>query len=375
MRFILYIAQHIWIALGQILNVVVSFLSIYKKENHKYFRPIVLGIILSICAVAIFYTGRYTAIVDKTQNEETTIYYGNLKNEISSIYEQFKNEIKVISVQLKNEENDSDEPEEHQSQDTESKDENTNGQGTEPKVESSNGQSGNSGDSVEINVGANNGGVVAGNINGSTINNDNSTTVIITDPIPEEPPVTVTQVNLNKNDITLKIGDTDNLTATVLYSDNSSDTTVKWSSSNPDVATITENGTIVAVNGGVTKITAQASKNNESKYSECIVTVIPPLSGYTISLSSYQTTMGSKFYVYVQPNESNYTKISVHAKSPSGVMYTYELKDDGYYIDTETGSWTIYATIINEYYTYEANKESDFVTLEVLPFDFDSLIQ
>lgn len=66
----------------------------------------------------------------------------------------------------------------------------------------------------------------------------------------------VTSVTLDKTSLTLLIGETSTLTATVLP-DDATDKTIRWDSSNPGIATV-ENGAIKGVGIGETVVTASA---------------------------------------------------------------------------------------------------------------------
>ncbi len=88
----------------------------------------------------------------------------------------------------------------------------------------------------------------------------------------EEPvipaPIAVTGVTLSSSSITLIEGDSQTLQATVKPS-NATDKSVTWSSSNNDVATVSESGTVTAVKAGTAEITAKAGE----KTATCTVTV------------------------------------------------------------------------------------------------------
>ena len=82
----------------------------------------------------------------------------------------------------------------------------------------------------------------------------------------------VTGVTLNPSSVTLAVGDNTQLTATVLP-DDATDKSVRWTSSDPAVATV-ENGLVAALKPGVATITATA--NDGSNHSAtCTVTVNP----------------------------------------------------------------------------------------------------
>lgn len=69
--------------------------------------------------------------------------------------------------------------------------------------------------------------------------------------------VAVTSVTLDKNEAQMKVGDKLTLTATV-GPENATDKTVVWSTSDEDVAIVSENGEVTAVGAGTAVITAKA---------------------------------------------------------------------------------------------------------------------
>ena len=83
--------------------------------------------------------------------------------------------------------------------------------------------------------------------------------------------VDVEKVELNKNTLTLDIGDEETLTATVTP-DNADDKTVSWTSSDPSVATVDDSGKVTAVAVGTATITATA----DGQSATCNVTVNDP---------------------------------------------------------------------------------------------------
>lgn len=81
--------------------------------------------------------------------------------------------------------------------------------------------------------------------------------------------VPVTSVTLNTSSLSLSVGQSSTLTATVLPSD-ATDKTVSWSSSSAAVATVSSSGVVTAVAAGSCTITAAAG----GKSATCAVTVI-----------------------------------------------------------------------------------------------------
>jgi uncharacterized protein YjdB len=85
--------------------------------------------------------------------------------------------------------------------------------------------------------------------------------------------IQVTEVTLDKDEVTLYVGGNETLKATVLPEE-ATNREIEWSSDNEDVATV-ENGIITAVSVGSATITVKA-KDGSDKYDECLVTIIAP---------------------------------------------------------------------------------------------------
>lgn len=153
--------------------------------------------------------------------------------------------------------------------------------------------------------------------------------------------------------------------ATVLYSDNSIGDHVLWVSNDKTVIKVDAKGNITALSEGTATVTAQASRNNTAESAVCIITVCDPPSGYSISLSGKEAALLETFYIYVDPYDDDITEVEVRAISPSGKIFRKPLNDGAFIIYTETGNWTIYASLKNEAGVYEAKKEEDYVTIKI----------
>ena len=93
-----------------------------------------------------------------------------------------------------------------------------------------------------------------------------SCTITVIEPAPAV--IEVTSVSLNKTSLTLEIGESETLTATVMPS-NATDKSVTWTSSDQAVATVA-NGKITAVGSGTAMITATTGNG---KTAICRITV------------------------------------------------------------------------------------------------------
>ncbi len=99
--------------------------------------------------------------------------------------------------------------------------------------------------------------------------------------------IPVTAVILNKTSLSLAKGSSETLTATVSPRD-ATDNTVKWSSDNPSVATVEQNGQVIAVNAGNAVITASAGDVSAT----CEVSVFIPVTSITLSSTDLTLLVG-----------------------------------------------------------------------------------
>lgn len=106
-----------------------------------------------------------------------------------------------------------------------------------------------------------------------------------------EPFIPVTDITLNMNSMSLKVGDTAQLTATVKPT-NATDKTILWSSADPSIATVSETGLIKAVDAGSTVIIATCGDLS----AECSINVSYPIinpSKITLNESNLNLYIGS----------------------------------------------------------------------------------
>ena len=99
--------------------------------------------------------------------------------------------------------------------------------------------------------------------------------------------IPVSSVSLDKTSISLEVGDTDKLTATVLP-ENAGDKTIKWSSNNTNVVTVDNNGNLTGIGVGVATIYARSNADSTIN-ATCHVVVNPktiPVTGISLNKSS-----------------------------------------------------------------------------------------
>lgn len=84
--------------------------------------------------------------------------------------------------------------------------------------------------------------------------------------------IPVSDVTLNKTELTLTEGESETLTATV-KPDNATDKTLSWSSSDATVASVDDNGKVTALKAGTATITVKTKDGG--KTATCKITVVP----------------------------------------------------------------------------------------------------
>lgn len=105
--------------------------------------------------------------------------------------------------------------------------------------------------------------------------------------------VPVTGVTLDKTELTLAVGASETLTATVAP-DNATNKTVKWTTGDQKIATVDDKGKVTAVAEGAAVITA-TTEDGEKK-AECKVTVTPagvPVTGITLDKEEITLAVGA----------------------------------------------------------------------------------
>jgi len=135
--------------------------------------------------------------------------------------------------------------------------------------------------------------------------------------------VNPTSVKLSKPSVALNKGDTYKLTATVLPA-NAANKTITWTTSNPNIATVT-GGTVKAVGKGPATITA---KTSNGKTASCKVTVNVPATKVKISKSKITLGVKEKYTLSVSVTPKNSTdtltynsdKKSIVSVSKKGVI-------------------------------------------------------
>ena len=164
---------------------------------------------------------------------------------------------------------------------------------------------------------------------------NDTTVIVLTDCnwTPATTPCTINSVSVTPGSIGLNINGTRTLEATVNRTGDGCDTSITWSSNNPNVATVDENGVVTAVDAGSAVISA-TSNENDRIYGTCTVTV----------------NAGNK--IIVQNNTSSYVSAGINGTSLTAISPN-QNKDFNVGTFDNTRSFTVEPdTYLSEWYVY-----------------------
>ena len=183
--------------------------------------------------------------------------------------------------------------------------------------------------------------------------------------------VAVESITLDITSTILNTGETLTLTATV-KPDNATDKTVTWSSSNPTIAAVDQNGTVTAVAEGTATITAKAS----DKTATCTVTVMKgnvPVESITLDKYYLELTEGETATLIATVKPDNAVDKTVTWSSSNPWVATVD--QNGEITALRSGEATITATAGGKYaYCSLVVKNKEIViTVESVTLDKTSL--
>ena len=145
-----------------------------------------------------------------------------------------------------------------------------------------------------------------------SFSNENGESGKVNVPAFKTKPIAVTGVTLDKTTLSLQEGDTGNLAATIAPS-TATDKTVTYSSSDKEVATVTNAGKVTAVKAGNADITVTTKDGN--KTAKCTLTVTAkqiPVTGVTLDKSTLSLEVGATetLNATVAPSNASYKAVS-----------------------------------------------------------------
>jgi len=170
----------------------------------------------------------------------------------------------------------------------------------------------------------------------------------------------VTGVSLNKASLSLAVGGTETLKATVSPS-NATNKTVSWATSNSAVATV-QNGTVTAKSAGTATITVTSADGN--KKATCAVTVTTPVSSVSLNKPSLSLNVGSSETLTATVSPGNATNKNVSWATSNSAVATVQ---NGTVTAKSAGTATITVT------TADGNKKATCAVTVTLPVSSVSL--
>jgi len=155
-------------------------------------------------------------------------------------------------------------------------------------------------------------------------------------------PTLVTGISLNKNSLTMKVGNIQSLIANITPT-NATNKNVTWLSSDPTVATIDLKRKIVALRPGTTTITATTQDGN--KIASCTVTVIVPVAKVSLNKKSTVLYIGANETLIATVSPDNSTNKNVTWKSSNPLVATVD--SNGEVVGVKAGKATITVTTLD----------------------------
>ena len=154
--------------------------------------------------------------------------------------------------------------------------------------------------------------------------------------------VPVSGVSLNLSSLEMVKGTSTTLTATVSPA-NATDKSVSWSSSDSAVATVNSSGLVTAINGGNCIISVTTTDGG--KTDSCTVTVVVPVSGVSLNLSSLELAKGASATLTATVSPADATDKTVSWSSSNVTVATVD--SNGLVTAHSAGSCIITATSNN----------------------------
>ena len=173
----------------------------------------------------------------------------------------------------------------------------------------------------------------------------------------------VTKVELDKDNLTLEVGESSTLTTTITP-DNATDKSVTWESSAPSVATV-ENGTVTAVGAGTTTITVE-TKDGEFT-ATCEVTVSKATPTIQVTVPSDAVYDGKAKTATATVKDINGETLN---ETVAIAYYTTTDRTDANKVDNPTDAGTYYVTATfagNDDYVEVTDKNSSFTIGKAKP--------
>lgn len=178
----------------------------------------------------------------------------------------------------------------------------------------------------------------------------------------------ISSVALNKETLTLNVDGAETLIATINPSDTSDDKTLLWTSSNPSVASVSQNGEVKALANGKTTITVTTSNQ---KSASCEVSVVTTIDSVTLNKTSLRLKVDTEETLIATINPENTSDDKTLTWSSSDVNVA-SVDQNGKVIAKTVGTTTITVKTSNnktaacEVVVFQVNKADLKATLDLV---------
>ncbi len=172
---------------------------------------------------------------------------------------------------------------------------------------------------------------------------ENMTLVATWEKIENGDKVKVESIKLSNTSITLKVGATKRITATITPK-NASNTTITWTSSNPKVATVDKNGNIRGIKAGTATITATIDGVKATVKVTVTGTSTVSVTSVSVNKTSLTLKVGAKETITATVNPTNATNKRVSWRSSNDAVATVDANG----VITAIGKGTATITVTTE---------------------------
>lgn len=157
--------------------------------------------------------------------------------------------------------------------------------------------------------------------------------------VTELPPVQIEKIELTMDNTTLQKGERKQIQVTILPQE-ASNHKVLYTSSNPEIATVDEQGNIQALHSGSTTITAKAEENNVQ--SQMNINVYSRVTGIALDQQEIYMQVGDTFQINgnIEPDDANEKTIDYDSKNPEIAT----IQENGIIIAKQIGETTMIAS-------------------------------
>ena len=204
-----------------------------------------------------------------------------------------------------------------------------------------------------------------------TVSVSDATTIVLTDCdwTPVTTPCSINSVSVTPDTKTLTVGESATLSATVSKSGDDCDGSVTWSSNNPNIATVNENGVVTAGNVAGTAVITATSTDDSSKEDTCVIT-IGALRTITVSnnTSNFAYAGISTADTTVSSNNSRTFNVAVSDDSRQFIVTPNSNLSEWYVYYYDNGE-----IVIGEHKSPASGVESWSEAIENLPFNNNSI--